>query len=80
MKTAVTDRTLSYMKFDTEHTTPEALNAYTKAVLACGADYIELTSDAASAMGLEDFSEKYKKTNIWRTFAIYYRSTRIYET
>ena len=59
MKTAVTDRTLSYMKFDTEHTTPEALNAYTKAVLACGADYIELTSDAASVMGLEDFSEKY---------------------
>ena len=59
MKTAVTDRTLSYMRFDAEHTAPEALNAYTKAVFACGADYIELTSDAASVMGLEDFSEKY---------------------
>ena len=59
LKTAVTDRTLSYMRFDAEHTAPEALNAYTKAVFACGADYIELTSDAASVMGLEDFSEKY---------------------
>lgn len=59
MKTVITDRTLSYMKFDTEHTKPEALNAYTNAVFACGADYIELTSEAASGMGLEDFSEKY---------------------
>ena len=59
LKTVVTDRTLSYMKFDAEHTTPEALAAYSKAVFACGADYIELTSDAASAMAIDDFSEKY---------------------
>ncbi|MBO6230796.1 MAG: hypothetical protein J6O50_09525 [Ruminiclostridium sp.] len=59
MKTVVTDKTLSYMRFDAGHTSPEALNAYAKAVFACGADYIELTSEAASVMELDDFSEKY---------------------
>ncbi len=59
LETVITDRTLSYIKFDAARVSAEALNAYTKAVFACGADYIELTTDAAVKMELDDYSEKY---------------------
>ena len=47
------------MKFEPEHTAAEALNAYAKAVFACGADYIELSTEAAAKMQLDDYSDKY---------------------
>ncbi|MBP3857396.1 MAG: hypothetical protein IK990_17475 [Ruminiclostridium sp.] len=59
MKTVITDRTLSYVKYNTDRTTPEALTAYAKAVFACGADYIEITSETAEKMALESFEDKY---------------------
>ena len=59
MKTVITDRTLAYLKYDTDRTTGTQLNSYAKAVFACGADYIELTSDAAKKMKLDDYSDKY---------------------
>ena len=59
LKTVITDKTLSYMKFDSERTEPAAFGAYAKAVFGCGADYIELSSEAAAKSQIEDFSEKY---------------------
>lgn len=59
MKTAVTDRTLSYMKYDAEHTTSGALRAYANAVFGCGADYMEISSQTAAIMALDDYSDKY---------------------
>lgn len=59
MKTVITDKTLSYMRFDSEHTSAAQLNAYANSVFSCGADYVEVSSEAAAKMELDDFSEKY---------------------
>ena len=59
MKTAITDLTLSFMKIDTERTSSDSLTAYAKYVLDCGADYIELSTEAAAKMDIDDFSENY---------------------
>ncbi|MBO6302517.1 MAG: hypothetical protein J6N15_08785 [Ruminiclostridium sp.] len=59
MKTAITDRTLGYMKYDAEHTSSEALKSYTNAVFGCGADYMEITSVTAAKLDPADFEEKY---------------------
>lgn len=47
------------MKYDAGAASADALNAYARSVFACGADYIELTTDAAVKMALDDCSEKY---------------------
>ncbi|MBR1831781.1 MAG: hypothetical protein IJ784_05025 [Ruminiclostridium sp.] len=62
LKTAVTDRTLSYMKYDPEHTSAGALKAYANAVFNCGADYMEVNTRTASLMALDDYSDKYMLT------------------
>ena len=62
MKTAVTDRTLSYMKYDPDHVSAASLKAYANAVFACGADYMELNTQTAALMDIDDFSEKYMLT------------------
>ena len=62
LKTAVTDRTLSYMKYDPEHTSAGALKAYANAVFNCGADYMEINSQTAALMALDDYSDKYMLT------------------
>ena len=59
MKTAITDRTLSYLRYDAERVTPERLANYAKTVLMCGADYIEISTETAINMELPDYSEKY---------------------
>ncbi len=59
MKTALTDRTLSYIKYNDEHVTKGELEAYTKAVFACGADYIEINAATAKLLDADDYSEQY---------------------
>ncbi len=59
MRTAITDRTLSYIKYNEEHVTKAELEAYTKAVFACGTDYIEMNAATAKLLDAEDYSEKY---------------------
>ena len=59
MKTMYNDRTLSYIKFNEEHTRKKDLEAYVKAVKLCGADYIELSSAAARLLDPGDYSEDY---------------------
>ena len=59
LRTAVTDRTLSYLKYDAEHVSAASLNAYANAVFACGADYMEINSQTAALMALDDYSEQY---------------------
>ena len=59
MRTALTDRTLSYVKYNEEHVTGELLRSYAKAVKLCGADYIEIDAKTAAKMELDDFSEDY---------------------
>lgn len=53
------DRTLSYIKFSEDHVTKNELEAYVKAVKACGADYIELCAPAAKLLDADDYSEDY---------------------
>lgn len=59
MKTALTDRTLSYIKYNEEHVTKAGLEAYTKAVFACGTDYVEINAATAKLLDAEDYSERY---------------------
>lgn len=47
------------MKYDEEHTTASALKAYANAVFSCGADYMEINSQTAALMALDDYSDKY---------------------
>ena|GEM_PF-2027477 len=73
MKTAITDRTLSYIKYNSGHVTKQELEAYTKAVFACGADYIELNADTAKLLDAEDYSERFI-LNVRGTYDIGYCS------
>lgn len=59
LKTAITDKTLSYLRYDTEKVSADLLRAYARTVFSCGADYIELSSETAINMELEDYSENY---------------------
>lgn len=59
MKTAITDRTLSYLRYDAERISAERLANYAKTVLSCGADYIEISSETAINMELDDYSDRY---------------------
>lgn len=59
MRTAITDRTLSYIKYNEEHVTKGELEAYTKAVFSCGTDYIEINAATAKLLDAEDYSEQY---------------------
>lgn len=59
MKTAITDRTLSYIKYNEEHVTKAELEAYCKAVFSCGADYIEISAATAKLLDADDYSEQY---------------------
>lgn len=58
MKTAVTDKTLSYLPFNPD-TKPERIMAYVEAVFACGADYVEINGQIAELLRDEDLSERF---------------------
>lgn len=47
------------MKYDTGSVETAALAAYTRSVFSCGADYIELNTDTAIKLALDDYSENY---------------------
>ena len=59
MKTVITDRTLSYAKYNPSRVTGDILGTYIKAVMSCGTDYIEINSATAELLGDTDFSENY---------------------
>ena len=59
MRTAITDRTLSYIKYNEEHVTKAELEAYAKAVFSCGTDYLEINAATAKLLDADDYSEKY---------------------
>lgn len=59
MKTVITDNTLSYMKYNKDHVSGDTLALYAKSIFSCGADYIEINTETAMHMALDDYSEKY---------------------
>ncbi len=59
MKTVITDNTLSYMKYNKDHVSGDTLALYAKSIFSCGADYIEISTETAIHMALDDYSEKY---------------------
>ena len=58
MKTSINDKTLSYFPYSDLITASEIL-AYTKALFACGTDYIEINRNTAILLGDTDLSENY---------------------
>ena len=59
MKSAVIDKTLSYFPYNTENVGEAKLLEYCKAVMACGADYIEIDGKTAQLLESQDLSESY---------------------
>ena len=59
MKTAITDKTLAYARFNPAHLPDSALKTYAESVLGCGADYIEVNVGTAGLLGDIDFSGSY---------------------
>lgn len=59
LKTVITDNTLAHLKYDGEHISGDTLRIYAKSIFTCGADYLEINTDTAIKMALEDFSERY---------------------
>ena len=59
MKTAITDKTLAYARYNPSHVPDQALKAYSESVLGCGADYIEVNVGTAGRLADTDFSENY---------------------
>ena len=59
MRPAIIDKTLTYIQFARESVSPDELMAYSNAVFACGADYVEINSGSARILENKDLSERF---------------------
>ena len=59
MKTAIIDRTLSFLPINHEYTEKAHLMKYIESLFECGTDYVEIGRDIVEILGDIDYSERY---------------------